>query len=288
MTSLEIVAEGDHRVGEGPLWHPLKEVLYYVDITTGRLFQYDPATADNEEIVSLERPLGGYTIQADGSLLLFLGEGAIASWDGSAVTTLIDGIPRERDSRFNDVIADPEGRVFAGTMPTDEQLGRLYRIDRDGSYTLADERGFDIPNGMGFTPDGRGMYVTESQQRTIYLYEYDRATGELSNRRPFVELDPDGPEPDGMTVDRAGNVWSGQWNGHAVQVFDPDGKEIDRIEVPVPKASSVTFGGVDYRDLYITTAKGHDAEDDPPAGSVFRARPDHTGVPEFRSRIAVP
>lgn len=285
MTDVTLVAEGDHRVGEGPLWHPDEAVLYYVDITTGRLFRYDPASESDEAVLDLDTPLGGYTIEEGGDLLLFLGAGAIATWDGEELSTLVEEIPRERESRFNDVIADPEGRVFAGTMPTDDQLGRLYRIDPDGSFELADDRGFDIPNGMGFTPDREGLYVTESQERTIYRYEYDRGTGELSNRRPFVELDPDGPEPDGMTVDEDGYVWSGLWNGHAVIRFAPDGSEVDRIEVPAPKASSVTFGGEDYRDLYITTAKGHDAEDDAPAGSVFRARPGVAGVAEFRSRV---
>lgn len=285
MTELTRVVEDDHRVGEGPLWHPEEAVLYHVEIKSGQLFRYDPTSGTDERVLELVRPLGGYTIEENGDLLLFLGGGAIATWDGDELTTVVDGIPRERASRFNDVIADPDGRVYAGTMPTDDQLGRLYRIEPDGSYEFADDRGFDIPNGMGFTPDLDGIYVTESQERTIYRYDYDRATGELSNRRAVVELDPDGPEPDGMTVDEDGYIWSGLWNGHAVVRFAPDGTEVERIEIPAPKASSVTFGGRQYRDLYITTAKGHDAEDDPPAGSVFRARPGVVGVPEFRSRI---
>lgn len=285
MSEFTLVAEGDHRVGEGPLWHPDEGVLYHVDIKTGRLFRYDPRSGTDEPVLDLETPLGGYTIQQDGSLLLFLGRGRIAIWDGSEPNTVVEEIARERDSRFNDVIADPAGRVYAGTMPTDDQLGRLYRIDPDGTYELADDRGYDIPNGMGFTPDREELYVTESQARTIYKYDYEQATGTLSNRRPFVELDPNGPEPDGMTVDEEGYVWSGLWNGHAVVRFDPDGTEVDRLEIPAPKASSVTFGGDDYGDLYVTTAKGHDAEDEPPAGSVFRTHPGVSGVPEFRSRV---
>ena len=285
MSDLSLVVEADHRVGEGPLWHPDEDVLYHVDITSGRLFRYDPVTDADEQVLDLDTPIGGYTIQADGSLLLFLGKGAIAEWDGTELTSIVDEIPRERNSRFNDVIADPEGRVYAGTMPTDDQLGRLYRIDTDGSYEVVDERGFDIPNGMGFTRDLEVLYVTESQERTIYRYDYDRDTGNLTNREPFVELDSDGPLPDGMTVDAEGHIWSGLWNGHAVLRYDQTGTVVDRLEVPVPKASSVTFGGEDFRDLYITTAKGHDAEDDAPAGSVFRTTPGVRGIPEFRSQI---
>lgn len=286
MPDLELVAEGDHRVGEGPLWHPDEEVLYHVDITAGRLYRYDPATNADDLVLEVDTAIGGYTLQNDGSFALFLGQGSVAIWDGDGVETVVDEIPRERESRFNDVIADPCGRVYAGTMPTDDQLGGLYRIEPDGTYERADDEGYDIPNGMGFTPDRQKLYVTESENRTIWLFDYDRTTGMLSNRRPFVKLDSETAVPDGMTVDAGGFVWSAQWNGHCVVKYAPDGREVNRIEIPAPKASSVTFGGDGYRDLYITTAKGHDAEDDPPAGSVFRYRPGTNGVADFRSRIA--
>lgn len=285
MTDVTLIVEGDHRIGEGPLWHPDEEVLYHLAIEKGRLFRYDPVSDSDEVVIDLDTSLGGFTIEEDGDLLLFLGAGAIAEWDGTELSYIVEEIPRERGSRFNDVIADPEGRVFAGTMPTEDQLGRLYRVDVDGTVELADDRGFDIPNGMGFTPNLEGLYVTESQERTIYRYDYERETGKLSDREAFLRLDPQGPEPDGMTVDKEGCVWSALWNGHALIRIDPEGTEVDRIHLPTPKASSVTFGGEDYRDLFITTAKGHDAEDDPPAGSVFRARPGIPGVPEYRSRV---
>ena len=306
-TEPELVARHDHRVGEGPVWHPDEKRLYWLDIPTGRLFRYDPAADEDELALSLDVELGGYTIQEDGSLLLFLSEGAVATWnpngsndDGSgvgggepatddALEYVIDDIPAERNSRFNDVIADPEGRVFAGTMPTDDDLGSLYRIDPDGSYERVDDRGYDIPNGMGFTPDLESLHVTESEARTIYLFDYDRETGELSNRRSFTEVTGDEREgnPDGMTVDEEGCVWSARWGGGCVVRYDPDGVEIDRVDIPAPKASSVTFGGPENRDLYVTTAKGHDAEDDPPAGSVFRCQTAVAGVPEFRSRVGL-
>ena len=284
---LSVVVEADHRVGEGPLWHPDEKALYHVDIVTGRLFRYDPNTGEDTLVFDSEKQLGGFTIQEDGSFLLFMEGGAIAAWDGTELTYVVEEIPRERESRFNDVIADPEGRVYAGTMPTDDQLGRLYCIKRDGTYELADEHGFDTPNGMGYTLDYETMYVTESGAHTIYAYDYDRTTGTLSNRRPFVALDTPGAIPDGMTVDADGYVWSGLWNGHAVVRYDTAGNEVDRIPVPAPKASSVTFGGDTYEDLYITTAKGHDAEDDPPAGSVFRTEPGVQGREEFRSNIVI-
>lgn len=298
MTDVELVAEHDHRVGEGPLWHPDEACLYWVDIPTGRCFCYDPDRDRSERVFSVDRPLGGVTIQADGSLALFLGAGGVALWDGDRFEYVVDSIPGETDSRFNDVVADPEGRVFAGTMPTVDGLGSLYRVDPDGSYALVDG-GYDVPNGMGFTPDDSGLYVTESEAQTIYRFEYDRATGSLSRRTAFVEppLGAEGTHeasehgrlgvPDGLAVDETGCVWSARWDGNCVLRHAPDGEVVERIDVPAPKLSAVTFGGPEYEDLYVTTASGHDAEDAPPAGSLFRARPDVGGVPPFRSRIGI-
>ena len=287
MSDPEVVARYDHRVGEGPLWHPDEERVYWVEISDGRMFRYDPATGDSEEMLSLDRTLGGYTIQADGTFALFAGRGGVALWDGEGDPEyVIDEVPGEEDSRFNDVVADPRGRVFAGTMPTEDALGTLYRIDTDGGYEVVDDDGYDIPNGMGFTPDRKSLYVTESEAHAIYRFDYDQATGGLSNKEIFLETSGEDGVPDGLTVDAEGYVWSARWDGHSVVRHDPeDGTEVDRIEVPAPKASSVTFGGADYGDMYVTTAKGHDAEDDPPAGSLLRVEAGVGGVPEFRSRI---
>ena len=107
----ELIADYQCVVGEGPLWHEAEGRLYWSDIVTGRLFRYDPASGHHEQIFSGEQ-VGGFTIQEDGSLLLFMERGKIASWRDGALTTLIEEIPAERPTRFNDVIADPRGRVL--------------------------------------------------------------------------------------------------------------------------------------------------------------------------------
>ncbi|WP_227356332.1 SMP-30/gluconolactonase/LRE family protein [Haladaptatus salinisoli] len=278
----QLIANTRCRTGEGPLWHPDREIVYWVDIPRGRLFSYDPATGEHE-LRYEDSVISALTLQADGSLLLFMDRGRILRWDDDSTTPVVDGIPAERDSRFNDVIADPEGRIFCGTMPTDDRLGRLYRLDRDGSIVELDD-GYDIPNGMGFTPDGTGLYLTESNARRIYRFEYDATTGDLSDRRVFVETPEHDGVPDGMTVDADGNVWSARWNGHRVVRYAPDGTVIGRIELPVKKVSCPTFGGSNYADLYVTTAGGDDEGDE--AGALFRISEAGSGVPEFRSRIA--
>lgn len=271
--------------GENPLWHTDHEVLYWCDIPLGTLYRYDPATEAHRIVYDAEHMIGGFTIQADGALLLFGEEGRIARWEDGRTETIVSGIPEEANSRFNDVVADPEGRVFAGTMPTDDRLGRLYRIDTDGSYHVVDD-GFDIPNGLGFTGDLETLLVTESEAHTIYEYDYDRATGDLSNRRVFISSPDEPGVPDGMTIDAGGDIWSARWNGNTLYRYSADGELLDTVEFPVRKVASVTFGGNDHRDIYLTTAGGDQrASDGELAGSLFRLGADVAGREEFRSRI---
>lgn len=287
MTEPELIADEQCVTGEGPLWHEDEARLYWADIPNGRLFRYDPVTGTHETAYQAPtgHAIGGYTIQADGALLLFGSRGRIEILRGGAVTPVLEEIPGEEDSRFNDVIADPEGRVFCGTMPANGRLGRLYRLDPDGTLTqLLD--GIDISNGMGFTPDGAGMYYTESNRRVIYRFDYDRASGALRNQRVFVRTPDDGGIPDGMAVDVEGYVWSARWDGNALYRYAPDGILDRRVEFPPRKVSSITFGGPDYATAYVTTAGGNNRPaEGAGAGSLFRVDLGVRGRPPFRSRI---
>ncbi len=282
----ELIADYACVVGEGPLWHPDERRLYWLDIERGRMFRYDPAS-NRHEIVYEDEPVGGATLQEDGSLLLFGAHGAVRHWRDGRLSTLIAELPGEREGRFNDVIADPAGRVFCGTMPIGERPGRLYQLDTSaGMSVVLPEVG--LPNGMGFTPDRRQLYHTDTKARTIYLSDYDEASGTLSNQRIFVQISEDLGVPDGMTVDAEGFVWSANWGGGVLLRFAPDGSETMRISFPASNVSSVTFGGDDYTDIYVTTAGGEDkSTNGPGAGALFRVRLGIRGVPEFRSRVVV-
>ncbi len=280
------VTQTHNGTGEGPLWHPDEERLYWVDIPAGRLFGYDPLNDTYEVVYETEgRPIGGFTIESDGALLLFTKRTIERLVPDNSDSTIIAEI--DADTRFNDVIADPEGRVFCGTMPGDERLGDLYRLDTDGTATVVIED-VDISNGMGFSADLETFYFTESEAQRIYAFEYDRETGELSDRRTFRETSDDGV-PDGLTVDADDHVWSARWNGGKVVRYAPDGEQITEIELPARKVSSVTFGGPEYEELYVTTALsgGDRSTEGEGAGSLFRLSDVGVGgTPEFRSRIA--
>jgi D-xylono/L-arabinono-1,4-lactonase len=286
MIAPELIADYACVTGEGPLWHAAEQRLYWVDIPQGRLFRYHPASGAHEMCFE-GRQLGGFTIQADGALLLFMDRGTIQLWRDGAFTTVVEEIADERETRFNDVFADPAGRVFCGTMPTKDRPGRLYRLDTDGTLTMVLD-GIGCSNGMGLTPDHTQLYYTDTGAREIYLFDYDRASGAIVNRRVFASNPPEEGLPDGMTVDAQGYVWSARWDGGCVVRYTPAGVLERRISFPAKKVSSVTFGGPDYTDMYITTAGGDNKPaEGAGAGALFRLNLGIQGVPECMSRVGL-
>ncbi len=282
-----LVADTRCSVGEGPLWHAERQCLFWTDMDGRRLHGFHPERGQ-EESWPMPAEVGSFTIQADGSLLLFMKGGAIASWEDGILTDRLHGIAGEESAFFNDVIADPEGRVFAGTIfPAATALtGGLWRLDPDGSLRRI-ERGIGTANGLGFSPDHRFLYFTDSASRTIHRYDYEPATGRLSNRIPWL-ITPQGEgEPDGLTVDADGCIWSARWDGGAIHRYAPDAREILVVPLPARKVTSLTFGGADLGDLYITTSlwTGTRASEGAGAGALFRLRCGARGLPEFRSRL---
>ena len=285
MQEPSILIDAPHHNAEVPLWHTQHRCLYWTDIPQGQVFRYYPESDKKEQIYSGE-PVGALTIQADGSLLLFKTKGRVERWLEGEITTIISEIPEERDTRFNDAISDPQGRVFTGTMPTPYRPGHLYRINTDGSYELI-LSGLTVPNGMGFTPDRQYFYFTDSDSRTIYKFKYDLETGNLSDRTIHIVTPPGEGVPDGLTVDSDGYIWSARWDGRHLFRYTPEGQEVLRIPFPTLKVSSVTFGGENYDRLYVTTAGGNDrTREGMGAGSIFQLQiPGVKGVAEFPSRI---
>jgi sugar lactone lactonase YvrE len=257
------------KLGENPLWHPLEKRLYWTDILDGKIYRYDLRSGSLEDFI-IGRSVGGFTFQADGALLLFMDHGAVATWRDGKLSFIVDEIPSEQKFRFNDVIADPAGRVFCGTM-SDAGVGpgRLYRLDTDGTI--------------------QRMYYTDSPAHRIYLYDYDQHTGALSNQRTWLQL-PDGVgEPDGMTVDAEDYVWSARWNGSALYRYNPAGIEEQHIEFPARKVTSLTFGGDELSDMYVTTALLDKTREDEGqgAGALFRLNLGIHGRSEFFSCIKI-
>ncbi len=287
-----VVADEANEVGENPLWDDETQRLYWCEHAadeTGWLFRYEPSTGSTDRLHETGY-VGGFTLQADGSLLLFMAGGRIARWDAERGEETVLEAPVGDGSGevlFNDVIADPEGRVFCGTRYPDDREGGLYLLETDGTVETV-ETGVGLANGLGFTPDREGLYFTDSLARRIYRYDYDRGTGAVSNRRTVVEVADDDGLPDGMTVDAEGYVWAAHAFGRNVVRYAPDGTEALRVEFPIAMVTSVTFGGADYGTMYVTSGGGQDkAEYGQDAGALFAVEPDVGGVAEFRSDVNV-
>lgn len=270
-------------LGENPLWNPGDGCLYWTDITAGKVHRIRLATKHHAVIYRGE-PVGGFTFQADGGLLLFrVNDLALLRPDGRVEVLrpfLDDGM-----QRFNDVIADPEGRVFAGTIGKTATSGGLFRVDRDGTITLL-FRGTGCSNGMGFSPGLEKFYWTCSTRRQIREFDYDRASGSLSGERLLYQASPEEGIPDGMTVDQNGHLWSARWDGFAVVHHAPDGAVVERFPFPVARVSSLCFGGPALDQFYVTTAGGMPG-DEGEAGALYEWAAGVQGPPEFQSRIEV-
>ena len=187
-------------------------------------------------------------------------------------------------TRFNDGEIDPGGRLWAGTMgwEGEPERGTLYRLDADGSVHSMIE-GVSISNGLGWSPDGRTMYYVDTPTMRIDRFDFDPATGDIENRRPFVTIRTGGGRPDGIAVDAEGAVWVATWPGFGVHRYLPDGTLDAVMPLPVSNVSSIELGGPDLPDAFITTAWELLSDEEhavqPLAGSLFRARVDVPGQP---------
>jgi sugar lactone lactonase YvrE len=241
------------RLGECPVWDPERQRLYWVDIYNHRVHEFNPSTQgdrwfDTGDVVS------ALVLAQHNRLLLALRDRlAYLHLDSGAVEPLQQLEFSLPGTRFNDGKCDPQGRFWIGTMSEQPGQGALYRYDTDGSvHTM--ETGLTTSNGLGWSPDGASFYLTDSHVREIYVYRFEARSGAISDRHVLINFSGDAPEPDGLTIDRRGHIWTALWNGWGIVHFDADGKEIERIQLPVQCPTSLAFGGRNLTDLYITSA----------------------------------
>jgi sugar lactone lactonase YvrE len=201
--------------------------------------------------------------------------------------------PARDDVRFNDGAVDPAGRVWIGSMHKGETepVGELYRLDPGGVLTRI-TKGAIVSNGLGWSPDGSRLYYSDSGLHRVDVFDYDPATGEAFQRRPFVDLSNVQGSPDGLTVDADGCVWVAMWGGGVVRRFAPSGQQDAVLPVPASQPTSCAFGGPDLRELYVTTARVglSDAElaAQPLAGRLLRYRPGPVGLPSASAHAVIP
>ncbi len=295
----ELIFDARNATGESPVWVASEQALYWVDIPNRQLLRWTAADArvsrwtfeqmiaciarcegeDNRWIAGME----------DGVFELVLAE------DGSAQAKRIAAVNHAHSAmRFNDGRCDRQGRFWAGTMVMDMAAGipagALYCLAGNGPRNALEARlcDFTVPNGLGFSPDGRTMYLSDSHPsvQRIWAFDYDIDDGLASNRRLFVDMNAYPGRPDGAAVDVDGCYWICGNDAGLIHRFTPDGRLDRSLEVPVKKPAMCAFGGPGLDTLFVTSIRpGGDLADQPLAGGVFALRPGVQGLEETRYRF---
>jgi sugar lactone lactonase YvrE len=282
---LKLIWDGKAMLAEGPVWDHTNGQLVWVDIMGKCVHFFDPTKAVDRTI-TLDQRIGAAVPTIHGGLILALENGFHElDLETERLTKIIDPESDKPGNRFNDGKCDDAGRFWAGTMDMNEEHpnGSLYCLETNRTLRKAVE-GIIVSNGMAWSPDNRTMYYIDSPTKRVLAYDFVLESGELSNPRIVVTI-PDGEGfPDGMTVDTEGMLWIAQWDGWQVSRWDPHlGKRILSIPVPVARVSSCVFGGENFDELFITTARvglnEKQLADQPSAGGIFSIKPGYKGRP---------
>lgn len=281
----EVIANDTALTGESPQYAPAENALYWLDGRRQAVYRIDLASGKRQTYETPSK-VNAIVQRGSGGLIAAMKDGVYAlDTTSGASSLLLVTEPGRDEQRANDGKVDQRGRFWYGTMEDDAKApsGNLYRIEADHAFTLI-EGGWTVPNGPAWSPDARRFYCADSGTRTIFVYDFDLDSGSLSNKRPFVQLDPKDGVPDGATCDVEGYLWSAHPGSFCVVRYAPDGSEAARIRLPVKRPTSVTFGGPDLRTLYITTASRGLSEaelaEQPLAGAVLSVRVDVPGLVE--------
>lgn len=277
---MRCVAPVGNDLGESPLWDDERQCLWWIDAWRSTLWQHWPASNTTRPTVLgaplASQPIGSIALDRRGDLLVAGRTGfwrlALDTGQLSLVAQAEQGRPAS--NRLNDGKCDRAGRFWCGSLNTDwtQETGAVYRLDADGQVACMVER-HGISNGIAFSPDDTRFYLADSRLNVIWQYDFNLASGDITNRRLFADLSALGGKADGATVDSAGHYWCALFGRGAVLCFDPAGRLLQRIELPARDITMCTFGGPQRQTLYVTSARRFLAPADegtqPLAGALF-------------------
>jgi L-arabinonolactonase len=283
---LRVVIASRNQIGESPVWSDPENSLYWVDVE-GKLIQRWNASDHSVQRWDIGEAVGCIGLRRRGGLIGASRTGFFFLDVVTGKTTPISDPEAELpDNRFNDGKVDRCGRFWAGTRNfrnAEMASGVLYRLDPDLSIHRMEE-GLRCPNGMAWSPDDRLMYLCDTWARRIFVYDFDADDGALRNRRLFAELPENKGFPDGLTVDADGCIWNAHYDGWRISRYTPNGNIDSIVRMPVQHVTSLTFGGSDFRTLYITSGylrlNDEQRKAQSSAGYVFALDAQSQGLPE--------
>jgi sugar lactone lactonase YvrE len=282
MNEIEQVVASQNKLGETPIWAPEENALYWVDWGGRPTCRFETDTGVFTTF-PVNLPVTALARRASGGWIAITQSG-LYKWDPKTNDYhLLAGLPEpdKPEICYNDAAVDRQGRLLVGTVNMQDPFtpdGSVYRLDPDGSLHMLDT-GYATANGIGFSPDGRTVYVADQRHNQIIALDYDTASGTTTNRRLLACVSESEGMPDGLIVDAEGFIWNGHWNGWRLTRYDPDGKIERQISFPVQHVISFAFGGKDLDQLFVTTAwwdlSDEQRKAQPWAGDLLRV---HTGV----------
>jgi D-xylonolactonase len=276
ITKAQAICSIGAELGEGPIWVPQDQALWFVDIAGRNVHRYQPDSEHHSMWATPDRASFVLPIEG-GGFLVGLGS-AIHHFDTLSgefqhVTSVEPHLP---DNRINDACVSPQGELWFGSMhdlETDPS-GTLYCLDRSGRLFPIDH-GYVVTNGPAFSHDGRIFYHTDTHRRIIYAWNCS-VNGELSDKRMLVQIEESAGFPDGTTVDAEGCLWIALWGGWGVRRYSPAGTLLESVQFPCANVTKLAFGGPDYRTAFVTTAwrglSATERSNQPHAGDLFGFR----------------
>lgn len=276
-------------LGESAVWSGREQALYWVDIRAPALHRLDPAT-DEHRSWPLPELCGGVAPALSGVLLALRNRLALFDPMTAALDDVLEVEPIALGNRLNEIRCDPSGRVWVGSMRdfAAATTGSLYRVGEGCrlDQILAD---VTVPNGLGWSPDGRTMYFADTADGAIRAYAFEAARGDLGEMRIVSEPGALPGRPDGCAVDADGDLWSCRVGAGIIMRLSPDGRVGEIVELPTAQPTSCAFGGPDLRTLFVTTARQRlDAGQlraQPAAGHLFAIDVPVPGKPESEALI---
>ena len=272
---------------EGPVW-AAGQGLMFSDVAGGGVFRL-AADGTVELVFGHRRGIGGMALHERGGLVVGGRNIAFKPFDGGSTQVLLDRGANDGNVGYNDLATDAAGRIYVGSLgsPVFDRAapivpGALVLVDLDGSSRVV-ARDILLSNGLGFSPDGKTLYHSDSRRGSVCRYDVG-ANGHLGPKRVFARAEAGAP--DGLAVSEDGAVWVAIAGAGNVTAFNPDGTLRRRFAVPLPMVTSVCFGGDDLGDLYVVT--GSDGAQSDRAGTVFRVRVDVAGLPVPPARVSLP
>lgn len=274
-------------LGEGPVWIAEERAVYFVDIKAPCIHRLEPETGAR---ASWPAPAQvGFIVPARGGGFVCGLQGGLHRFDPAdgRFERLCAVEPQRPGNRVNDGFADPEGRLWFGTMDDAERedVGSLYSWAGQGDPTPRDH-GYGVTNGPAVSPDGRTLYHADSPKQTIYAFDL-ASDGSLSGKRVFARLE--NGYPDGMAVDAEGRLWTALFAGWRIERYSPEGERIGQVPFACANVTKLAFGGEDLRTVYATTARLHlspqERENQPLAGHLFAFRADTPGLPQASLKL---